>query len=126
MWRCVAAGGFAALLLVGCGQGSARLAGRWRGARAEGVNPNLQAAANAFAAKMQIDVSGDVMVLTTLGEKQNCHYKTVREEKNKIVIATDKDGPKDEQTFTFDGPKTMRWLVTPDGKAIVFVKDDSK
>jgi hypothetical protein len=127
MWRFVAAGGFAALALVGCSPGSERLYGRWRGTRAEGVAADMQAAANAFATRMQIDVSGDVMVVTTAGDKQNCHYKTVREDKGKVVITTDKDGPKEEQTFTFDGPKTMRWAVTPDGKSIVFVKtDDAK
>jgi hypothetical protein len=113
------------LALAGCGQGSARLSGRWRGARAEGVAGDTQAAANLFATRMQIDVSGDVMVVTTATDKQNCHYKTVREDKDKIVITTDKDGPKDEQTFTFLDPKTMRWSIS-DGKSIVFVKEDAK
>jgi hypothetical protein len=114
------------LTLPGCGQGSARLAGRWHGARAEGVTADVQAAANLFATRMQIEVSGDVMVVTTPTDKQNCHYKTVREDKDKVVIATDKDGPKAEETFTFLDPKTMRWSITPDGKAIVFVKEDAK
>jgi hypothetical protein len=115
--------GVACALTTGCGQGS-RLAGRWHGVRAEGVTPDTQGSANAFASKMQLDVDGDVMVVTTATAKQNCHYKTAREEKDKIVITTDKDGPKDELTFTFIDAKTMRWLVTPDGKAIVFAKDE--
>jgi hypothetical protein len=110
--------------LAGCNQGSARLAGRWHGARAEGVTPDTQASANAFATRMQIDVTGDVIVVTTGSDKQTCHYKTIREEKDKLVIATDKDGPKDEESFTFVDAKTMRWVVSPDAKAIVFVKED--
>ena len=109
---------------AGCGQGSSRLSGRWHGARAEGVTPDTLLAANAFAAKMQLEVDGDVMVVTTATAKQNCHYKIAREEKDKLVITTDKDGPKDELVFTFIDAKTMRWVVTPDGKSIVFVKEE--
>jgi hypothetical protein len=86
--------------------------------------PEAQAAANAFATKMQLEVDGDVMVVITATAKQNCHYKIVREEKDKVVITTDKDGPKDELIFLFVDAKTMRWLVTTDGKAVVLVKDD--
>jgi hypothetical protein len=125
MLRSVGVAGFAAVLaLAGCGQGSTRLSGRWHGVRADGVTPDAQAAATAFAARMQLEVDGDVMVVTTATGKQNCHFKTVRDEKDKLVITTDKDGPKDELVFTFVDAKTMRWLVTPDGKTIVFVKDE--
>jgi hypothetical protein len=110
------------LLCAGCGQGSKRLAGHWRGVRAEGVGPDVQAAANTFAGKMTIDVTGDVIVVTTATDKQSGHYKTVSDDKAKLVIATDKDGPSDPQTFLFPDAKTMKWVVQ-EGKAIVFVRD---
>jgi hypothetical protein len=112
----------ALLLLLGCGAGSKRLAGHWRGVRAEGVPSDVQATADAFAGKMQIDVTGDVIIVTTATDKQTGHYKTVREDKNRLIITTDKDGPTDEQAFSFVDPKTMRWQVA-DGKTIVFVRD---
>src|ERR1700730_11094153 len=48
------------IVAPGCKKGSSRLAGRWRGVRAEGVGGEAQDAANAFAGKMQIDVNSDV------------------------------------------------------------------
>lgn len=109
-------------LFAGCGQGSKRLTGHWRGVRAEGVAADVQSAANAFAGKMQIDVSNDVISVTTATDKQSGHYKTVREDSHTVVIVTDKDGPTDEQAFSFVDAKTMRWTVT-DGKTIVFMKE---
>jgi hypothetical protein len=111
-----------ALALAGCNHGSARLAGHWRGVRAEGVPASADDAANAFAGKMSIDVTSDVITLTTSSGKQSGHYKVVSEDKATTVIATDKDGPADPQTFNFVDEKTMRWQVVP-GKAVVFNKE---
>ena len=123
MWRRAGVCSFAAALAIaGCSGGSKRLAGRWHGTRAEGVPNESQAAADTFAGKMLIEVTGDVIVVTTGGAKLSGHYKTVREDKDKVVITTDKDGPTDEQTFTFVDAKTMRWSVVS-GKAIFFAKD---
>lgn len=110
------------LFLVACNHGSTRLAGHWRGVRAEGVPPSADDAANAFAGKMQIDVSGDTITVTTLAGKQSDHYKVVSEDKTTTVIATDKDGPAEPQTFTFVDDKTIRWQVIV-GKAVVFNKE---
>jgi len=110
------------LLVVGCNHGSARLAGHWRGVRAEGVPPSEDDAANGFAGKMQLDVSGDVITVTTAAGKETGHYKVVSEDKGTTVIATDKDGPSEPQTFTFVDEKTLRWQVVP-GKAVVFNKE---
>ncbi len=108
--------------LAACGGGSKRLAGHWRGVRAEGVSPDVQKAADAFAGKMTIDVTGDVIVVTTATDRQSGHYKAVSDDKTKLVIVTDKDGPSDPQTFLFTDAKTMKWIVQAP-KAIVFTKD---
>jgi hypothetical protein len=109
-------------LLLGCNHGSTRLAGHWRGVRAEGIPPSADDAANAFAGKMQLDVSGDTITVTTTAGKQSDHYKVVSEDKTTTVIATDKDGPGEPQTFTFVDDKTIRWQVIV-GKAVVFNKE---
>jgi len=110
------------VLLMGCHHGSARLAGHWRGVRAEGVPPSSDDVANGFAGKMQIDVSGDLITVSSGGNKDSVHYKVVSEDKTTTVIATDKDGPTEPQTFTFVDEKTMRWQVIA-GKAVVFNKE---
>jgi hypothetical protein len=109
-------------LLAGCSHGSARLAGHWRGVRAEGVPPAVDDAANGFAGKMQLDFSGNDITVTTASGKDSAHYKVVSEDKSTTVIATDKDGTSEPQTFTFVDDKTMRWQVIP-GKAVVFNKE---
>jgi hypothetical protein len=111
-----------ALALAGCsGGGSSRLQGKWHGLRAEGVMPAALAAANAFAAGMQLDVKGDAITVTTPKDQQSGHYHVVKEDKVSVVITTDKDGPTEPQTFTFVDDKTLRWALDG-GQTILFGK----
>ncbi len=103
------------------GDGAARLQGKWRGVRAEGVTADAVAAANAFATATEIDVKGDAITVITPKDKQSGRYKVVKQDKTMLVITTDKDGADDPQTFTFVDDKTVRWAVL-DGKSIVFAK----
>jgi hypothetical protein len=106
----------------GCSKGSARLAGHWRGVRAEGATGAAEAAADAFVGKMEIDVSGDIVTVTTPSGKETGHYRVVSEDKTTTIITTDTDGGADPQNFTLIDAKTLRWAVVP-GKAIIFTKD---
>jgi hypothetical protein len=101
--------------------GAARLQGKWKGQRAEGVVPTALAAANAFASGMQLEVKGDSITVTTSKDRQSGHYKVVKEDKASVVITTDKDGPTEPQTFSFPDDKTLKWAVV-DGQAIVFAR----
>jgi hypothetical protein len=101
---------------------SDRLEGRWTGIRAEGVNPDALAAANAFATSTQLEFRRNEIVVMTSKESQSGRYQLVREDANAVVIATDLDGPAHPQTFVFAGDETMRWTL-PEGKAIVFAKE---
>jgi hypothetical protein len=112
----------AALFVLGCSHGSARLAGHWRGVRAEGTSNTVEDAASAFAGKLQLDVTGDVVTITTPSGKQSSHYKVVSEDATTTVLVTDTDGPGDPQTFTFVDPKTVRWAIVA-GKSIVLTKE---
>jgi len=111
-----------ALGICACGHsGSARLEGRWKGRSADGVSPEAQSAANAFAAETEIDVRGDEITVTTAHDKQTGTYKVVREDKGQVTIVTDKDEPSDTQTFTLVDDKTLKWNVL-DGKSITFTR----
>jgi hypothetical protein len=114
-----------AALVVGacaCGhKGSARLEGRWKGTRADGVSPEAQGSASAFAVQMEIDVKGDAITVITARDRQTGTYKVLKEDRSGVTIVTDKDGPNDAQVFTFVDDKTMRWSVL-DGKTITFVR----
>lgn len=107
--------------MLACSGGSKRLQGRWHGVRAEGVAAASQAAANAFATGMTLEVSGDSITVTTPHDKQSGRYKVVREDKSTLVLTTDKDGPKEPQTFTFVDDKTLKWAVL-EGETIVLTK----
>jgi hypothetical protein len=111
-----------ALGFGGCGHsGSTRLEGRWKGKSAEGVLPEAQAAANAFAVETEIDFRGDEISVLTGHDKQSGTYKVVHEDKGAVTIVTDKDGPNDAQTFTLVDDKTLKWNVL-DGKTITFAR----
>jgi hypothetical protein len=103
--------------------GSPRLQGRWHGVRAEGVGGEAANVAAAFAAGMELDVTGDAISVTTGGQRQSGRYRVLREDPNAVVMTTDADGWNEPQTFTFAGPDTLRWSVLP-GKAIVFARGE--
>ena len=103
--------------------GSAKLEGRWKGTRAEGVAPSAQEAANAFARETEITARGNAITVTTPQTKgQQGTYVVDDENKTTLVLHTDKDGPASRETFVFgDDGKTMTWKVG-DGRTIVFQK----
>jgi len=109
---------------IGCKHpGSAKLEGRWKGVRAEGVGPAVQDAANAFATQTEITARGNVITVSTPQSKgQQGTYVVDDENKTTVVLHTDKDGPANKETFGFseDG-KTMTWRLG-EGRTIVFQK----
>jgi hypothetical protein len=111
-----------AVAAAGCRPtGAARLEGKWRGLRAEGVAPETQASANAFAAQMEIDVKGENISVATAAGKLDSKFRVVKEDKSSLVIVTDKDGADDKQTFTFVDERTMKWQAF-EGKTIIFAR----
>jgi hypothetical protein len=98
---------------LGCKHsGSAKLEGRWRGTRAEGVPADKQAEANSFALATDLVARGNQIAITTpTRQPRQGTYVIDSEEKDTLVIHTDKDGPQRE-TFVFapDG-KTMTWRL---------------
>jgi hypothetical protein len=102
--------------------GSPRLEGKWRGGKADGVLPAAQANATQFALDTELEFSGENIIVRTTNAKQSAKYKVVREDKRSIIIETDRDGPSDPQTFTFDDERSMRWQILP-GKTLSFVKE---
>jgi len=102
--------------------GSSRLEGKWRGGKAEGVLPSAQANATQFALDTELEFTGENITVHTADSKQSAKYKVVREDKRSIIIETDRDGPNDPQTFTFDDERNMRWQILP-GKTVSFVRE---
>ncbi len=112
-----------AIALVACGhKGSPRLEGHWRGLHAEGVTPDVQGSADAFAMSTELDVRGEGLTVTTIKGKQSGKFKVKAEDKTSITIQTDGDGPTDPQTFVFVDERTMKWNLL-EGKTITFRRD---
>lgn len=110
------------VLLASCKKGGqARLEGHWKGIKAVGVPDSVLSSANLYAANMELDFKADKVKVINGSDTQSGKYKIVREDKTSVVLTTDGDGPTDEQTFTFEDEKTMRWTVVP-GKTIQFQK----
>lgn len=121
--------GLGALALVAACKhsGSAKLEGRWKGVRAEGISADRQEAANAFAASSEIVARGNQILLSTPhGKGPQATYFVDGEEKGTLVIHTDKDGPTQKETFVFgeDG-KSLVWRMG-DGRSILFQKVGDK
>ena len=103
--------------------GSAKLEGRWRGMRAEGVSAQVQDAANNFAIQTEILARGNLITITTPGAKAQQAPYVVDDEKGFIVVLhTEKDGAANKETFQFteDG-KMMTWRLG-EGRSILFQK----
>ncbi len=112
----------AVLALAACKSGSARLEGKWRGVRADGVTLEAQAAANDYATKMEIVAKGDQLTVVAPGSKKSGVYKVLKEDSEQLVIATDKNlSGAEKETFTFLDANTMRWSVA-EGRTITFQK----
>ena len=114
--------------LVACRQaGSPKLEGRWRGQRAEGVPPGTESQANTFALGTEIVAKGDQIAISTpAGRNPQSTYFVDADEKNSVVIHTEKDGASSRETFTFtDDGRTMSWKVD-EKRSIVFLKVDTK
>jgi hypothetical protein len=103
--------------------GSAKLEGRWRGTRAEGVTPAVQEAANTFASQTEIVARGNLITIATPGGRgPQATYVVDDETKTTLVLHTDKDGVANKETFSFaDDAKTMTWRLG-DGRTIIFTK----
>ena len=119
-------GGSLAVAATGSGckhAGSAKLEGRWRGTRAEGVSPQVQEAANTFATLTEITARGSIITITTPGGKGQQAPYVVDDEKGSIVVLhTERDGAANKETFQFgDDGKTMTWRLG-EGRSIVFQK----
>lgn len=120
----------AALGLVACRHpGSAKLEGRWRGVRAEGVFATVEAQgqANGFAMTTEIIAKGDQILISTASNKnQQATYTVDAESEREVTIHTDRDGPTGKETFSFsDDGKSMTWKIDPT-RGIVFQKIDTK
>ncbi len=117
---------FAALtlaLLFACTKhgASAKLEGHWKGQRVDGVPPEAQANANAFAIGTDIIAKGNQIAFSTPAQKGlQATFTIESEDKSSVVLRTDKgDGP---QTLSFseDG-RTMSWQID-DKRRMVFLK----
>ncbi len=107
----------------GCKHGSQRLEGRWKGTKADGVGSEQQINANVFATGTEIIAKGDQIAVTTpLGKPMQATYTVDSEDKNTVVIRTDKDGPNARETFTFtDDGNTMTWKIDA-GRSMTFTR----
>lgn len=110
----------AVVLLSACHKGSAKLQGKWKGTRTDGVGAEVQAQADRWAGQVQIEFKGDVMTVTTPTGAASSRYKVTHEDKGSVKIVTDADGS--EESLAFESDSTMKWTAMP-GKTITLAKE---
>ncbi|WP_394835285.1 hypothetical protein LVJ94_53190 [Pendulispora rubella] len=100
------------LLAIGCHKsGEQKLEGHWRGTKVQGVAPEQEAAATAFATATEMEFRDGKVSVKTPGDQSSSAFKVVRQEKNTVVVITEYDGAKEPQTFVFVDDDTMQWTV---------------
>jgi hypothetical protein len=106
---------------------SERVIGKWHGVKADGVIADVQPAANEAANGMQLEFKKDVVVIRPAKDKDplTARYIVLREDRRSVVVVTEHDGARDEQTLTLDDDDTMRWQVLQ-GKTITFEREKEK
>lgn len=107
---------------TGCAKtASERIVGKWKGAKADGVVADMQAAADEAAKAMELEFKKDAVTIRSSKDRDpmTARYVVLREDKRSVVLVTEQDGAKDEQTLTLDDDATMRWQVMQ-GKTITF------
>jgi hypothetical protein len=110
------------LVLEACrGGGPSKLQGRWQGVRAEGVDPEAQAASDEFATSLSMEFKGDVVSVATATEKQSGRYAVVNEDKGMVVIAIADDAGDERETFTLVDDRTVKWSIG-DTKRIILTR----
>lgn len=117
--------GFAAF---GCQKtASERLLGKWHGTKADGVVSDVLPQATEAAQGMELEFKKDVVTIKPAKDKDalTARYFVLREDRRSVVVVTEKDGARDEQTITLDTDDTMRWQVLT-GKTITFERVDEK
>lgn len=100
---------------------SERILGKWKGAKADGVVPEAQALANEAANGIELEFKKEVVTIRPAKDKDpmTARYVVLREDKRSVVVVTEGDGTRDEQTLTLDDDATMRWQVMQ-GKTVTF------
>jgi hypothetical protein len=119
---------FLAFGALGCQKtASERVLGKWHGVKADGVVADVQPAANEAANGMELEFKKDVVVIRPAKDKDplTARYIVLREDRRSVVVVTEHDGARDEQTLTLDDDDTMRWQVLQ-GKTITFEREKEK
>lgn len=119
--------GFATALIfacsVACGAkaGSPKLEGHWKGLRADVADPTTASSALQFALQTEVTAKGNQITIKTPFNTSTSTYAVDSEDKQSIVIHTDKEPA---ETFTFLSADQMQWRMD-EKRTIVFqrVKD---
>ena len=98
---------------------SERLVGKWHGIKAEGVVPEAQQAANEAATGIDVEFKKDVVMIKPARDRDpmTSPYVVLKEDRRSVIVVTEHDGARDEQTLTLDTDDLMRWQVLP-GKTV--------
>lgn len=98
-----------ALVASGCKGSGARLEGKWRGDKAQGVPPRAQTAADGFASGVELEFKGDQVTVIRAGERGQGKFRVVKDEPAAIVIST--DNPPATFTFAVVNDHTLKWAI---------------
>jgi hypothetical protein len=98
-------------LLGACKSGSPRLEGHWKGAKAEGVPAEQEAAATQYAQSLEMWFKGDTLTVQSGGTKRAGNFKVVKEEPDQVTIKSVFANVEQQEVFVMVDANTVRWTV---------------
>lgn len=98
-------------LLGACKSGSPRLEGHWKGAKAEGVPIEQEAAATQYAQSLELWFKGDSLTVQSAGTKRAGNFKVVKDEPDQVTIKSSFAGVEQPEVFVIVDANTVRWTV---------------
>jgi hypothetical protein len=98
-------------LLSACKGGSPRLEGHWKGAKAEGVPVEQEAAATQYAQSLELWFKGDSLTVQSAGAKRAGNFKVVKDEPDQVTIKSTFANVEQQEVFVIVDANTVRWTV---------------
>lgn len=93
----------------GCAPPVERWEGDWRAVRAEGPGMSDNEAVAAYVSALSLSFRGKYLRLATPDGEQAGIYRVMKEQADRVVLFTSRDGPGAPQTFQLEGDGTMVW-----------------
>lgn len=95
--------------VAACAPPRERWEGDWHGLRAEGPGMSGNESVAAYVSDLTLSFRGKYLRIESPDGSQSGIYRVMKEQGDRVVIFTSRDGPEAPQTFELQGEGTLVW-----------------